>query len=79
MRGSFTTAFLTVVLASSSAPRLWADYDPLAAEKVTPKQKDLVVTDEKRSREIPIRVYFPKDESPAAVVLFSHGLGGHTK
>jgi len=76
MRGSCTTALLILLSASISAPRLWAGYDPLLTAQAKPEQKDLVVKDEQRSREIPIRVYLPKDNTPAAVVLFSHGLGG---
>jgi predicted dienelactone hydrolase len=34
------------------------------------------VRDEKRSRDIPLRVYLPAEKKPAPVVLFSHGLGG---
>jgi predicted dienelactone hydrolase len=55
-------------------------YDPLLIDKFEPEQKDLSVKDAKRSREIPIRVYLPKEvpggKTPAPVVLFSHGLGG---
>lgn len=32
--------------------------------------------DEGRQRQIPLRVFLPRDRSPAPVVLFSHGLGG---
>lgn len=68
------------------APRS-ARYDPLArgAEKI--EHIDLVVTDERRNRELPLRVYLPPPAVgraptgaakavPAPVVLFSHGLGG---
>lgn len=53
-----------------------ADYDPLVVGKEKPEQKELVVQDEKRSREIPIRAYLPAEKTPAPVILFSHGLGG---
>jgi predicted dienelactone hydrolase len=53
-----------------------AAYDPLLVDKYQPAQVDLTVKDEKRSREIPIRAYLPKEKTPAPVVLFSHGLGG---
>jgi predicted dienelactone hydrolase len=52
-------------------------YDPLfvsAADLSAPL--DAVVKDQKRSREIPLRVYLPAADTPAPVVLFSHGLGG---
>lgn len=54
-----------------------AAYDPLripAGEARAPV--DLTVADPERQREIPIRVYLPTQPTPAAVVLFSHGLGG---
>lgn len=73
MRPFVTSALLILVSASG----LGADYDPLLTTKVQPDQKDLVVKDVKRSREIPIRVYLPKDMVAAPVVLFSHGLGGN--
>jgi predicted dienelactone hydrolase len=41
-----------------------------------PEQQLLVVKDEKRSREIPLRLFLPAGKGPAPVVLFSHGLGG---
>jgi predicted dienelactone hydrolase len=53
-----------------------ADYDPLRVGMSKPKFHDLTVKDEARSREIPLRIYLPEGTSPAAVVLFSHGLGG---
>lgn len=65
---------LTLFLVVSS--RL-AAYDPLAIDKDKVDTQDFAVKDEKRSREIPIRVYLPKEKAPAPVVLFSHGLGGN--
>ncbi|MGL4550244.1 MAG: alpha/beta hydrolase family protein [Gemmataceae bacterium] len=58
------------------AARLDAGYDPLAADKAKAETTDLTVKDEKRKRDIPVRVYLPKGTAPAPVVLFSHGLGG---
>jgi hypothetical protein len=60
-----------VLFARSDAP-----YDPLFVDKYQPSQQDLTVRDQKRSREIPIRVCLPKEKTPAPIVLFSHGLGG---
>ena len=55
-------------------------YDPLALPAGGGlKPADLTVRDQTRRREIPIRVYLPADKKPAAVVLFSHGLGGTRK
>ncbi|MEZ6197161.1 MAG: dienelactone hydrolase [Planctomycetota bacterium] len=53
-------------------------YDPLRLPaKVDLKTHDLVVKDERRKREIPIRIYLDAARpGPAPVVLFSHGLGG---
>jgi predicted dienelactone hydrolase len=52
-----------------------APYDPLARGEAD-RTSDLVVRDSTRGREIPLRVYAPAAPGPAAVVLFSHGLGG---
>ena len=54
-------------------------YDPLAVANGQSRTLDLVVADEGREREIPLRVYLPGERSPAPVVLFSHGLGGSRK
>lgn len=64
---------LLVGARASGAP---AAYDPLAVANGQPRTLDLVVADEGREREIPLRVYLPGERSPAPVVLFSHGLGG---
>lgn len=67
----------SVVLVLLTAPILAAEYDPLAVAKAQPEHRDIAVQDEKRSREIPIRVYLPTNNAAAPVVLFSHGLGGN--
>jgi len=52
-------------------------YEPLAVPNDRlPEPRDMVVKDEQRSREIPIRVYLPVASLASPVVLFSHGLGG---
>lgn len=53
-------------------------YDPLAVpEKGMVRKLELTVQDAGRKREIPVLVYLPEKRTPpAAVVLFSHGLGG---
>jgi predicted dienelactone hydrolase len=52
-------------------------YDPLKLPKeAVANPLDLVVKDDARSREIPVRAYLPEGKSAAPVVLFSHGLGG---
>ena len=70
--------FLLLVYCEVALPALGlaADYNPLLTAKAKPEQKELTVVDRERSREIPLRVYLPADKKPAAVVLFSHGLGG---
>jgi predicted dienelactone hydrolase len=64
--------FVVSVPALSCQPR--AAYDPLLVDKYQPEQSDMTVRDE--SREVPIRIYLPKERTAAPVVLFSHGLGG---
>jgi dienelactone hydrolase len=59
-------------------------YDPLAVDAdFEPATHDLVVKREvkkgwrkKEVRDVPVLIYMPATESPAPVVLFSHGLGG---
>jgi predicted dienelactone hydrolase len=53
-----------------------ADYDPLAVPAGQPEHRDTTITDAKRSRDIPIRIYLPGRAAPSPVVIFSHGLGG---
>lgn len=54
-----------------------SSYDPLALPtKGAAAPVDLTVGDERRQRDIPLRVYLPPSTSPAPTVLFSHGLGG---
>jgi predicted dienelactone hydrolase len=65
-----------IVLASTRVARS-EGYDPLAIDPgFQARQLDLTVHDAARNRDIPVRIYLPADEKPAAVVLFSHGLGG---
>ncbi|MFV0444881.1 MAG: alpha/beta hydrolase family protein [Planctomycetaceae bacterium] len=52
-------------------------YDPLQVLAVPDQEPlSLTVIDNVRNRELPIRVYLPRDRSAAPVALFSHGLGG---
>lgn len=54
-----------------------SQYDPMRLAKHDhAKPVDLDVQDVGRKREIPIRVYLPKEPKSSPVVLFSHGLGG---
>ena len=56
-----------------------SDYDPekIVAAKI--ETLDLTIQDKRRERQIPLRVYLPKQSDSkkrAEVVLYSHGLGG---
>jgi len=68
-----------LVFACLVAPAAAADYDPLLVDDAKIEKVELTVKDAKRSRELPILIYLPKDKKPAAVVLCSHGLGGTRK
>jgi predicted dienelactone hydrolase len=70
-------ALVALLALALSVPLARADYDPLKVEAAKPEFHDFTVKDAKRARELPIRVYLPKDKGPAPVVLFSHGLGGN--
>jgi predicted dienelactone hydrolase len=70
---------LIVILVCAYAPDIaHADsYDPL---EITSGFSALVldreVIDASRNRTVPLRIYLPESRAPAAVVMFSHGLGG---
>jgi len=52
-------------------------YAPLfVGTNASPVVVDLDVVDSQRKRTIPVRAYLPATNSPAPVILFSHGLGG---
>src|ERR1700682_4529116 len=76
MRLVFIFWLLLMVSAPAVIPTIDAAYDPLLLDKYQPAPRDLTVRYTRRSRDIPIRVYLPKENKPAPVVLFSHGLGG---
>jgi predicted dienelactone hydrolase len=75
---AYTLAVLAIALVcTTSAAPARADYDPLRrAAGVAAVTTERVVRDEKRQRDIPIRIYLPDAPAAAPVVLFSHGLGG---
>ena len=67
---------VTLILTTADHVRA-GNYDPLAVDPAFhPLQVDLTVHDAARDRDIPVRVYLPRNSAPAPVVLFSHGLGG---
>jgi len=74
------TPLLSSIWLGVAAMALGAEpaYDPLAI--VAPSDRraplDLDVVDATRERTIPIRVWLPESQTPAPVILFSHGLGG---
>lgn len=60
-----------------SLPARGQGYDPLKPDSPAKSEiLELIVSDDARQREIPLRVYLPDRVSAAPVVLFSHGLGG---
>lgn len=74
------TIALTLLLVAGGAERVIAEsapYDPLAAPAINAVvTQDFTITDQARSRDIPIRVYTLPDTKNAPLLLFSHGLGG---
>lgn len=72
IRFSMLMIFLSLLLPAKEA----AAYDPMRIPEVTIKSQTFEVTDKKRDRVLPLRVYLPASSKPAPVILFSHGLGG---
>jgi predicted dienelactone hydrolase len=80
---SYALWLIVAVIAACSGSPACAEkqaYDPLAvsSEASTPPL-DVTVKDERRMREIPLRIYLPESKRGAPVVPFSHGLGGTRK
>ena len=80
-RTALRTLALTFLLLPGALARVAAEapapYDPLAAPAIESVViADFIITDQARSRDIPIRVYALPETKNAPVVLFSHGLGG---
>jgi dienelactone hydrolase len=75
----FRPVFLLVVFwpMCAAAGVVAADYDPLTIpEDYETETLDLTIENGPSGRDLPIRLYLPSERDPAAVVLFSHGLGG---
>lgn len=51
-------------------------YNPLTVTDKKVISKTFEVTDSKRDRVLPLRIYLPEITGPAPVIFFSHGLGG---
>lgn len=67
-------AFVAALLVACAARA--AAYDPLAAPAPPSPPQDFTFHDAKRDRDVPVRIYLPRERAPQPVVLFSHGLGG---
>ena len=77
MRWSAVALVLVLLVLVTVSTSRGASYDPLTVDPAArPAQLELTVHDATRNRDIPVRVYLPATKAPAAVVLFSHGLGG---
>src|SRR3954452_16572480 len=77
MRVAIVLVWMTAMFTSVPTSAADESYDPLrVSSEELPKPLELKVPDSQRSREIPVRVYIPKESSSTAVVLFSHELGG---
>jgi predicted dienelactone hydrolase len=74
MNGARVLLAVSVAVVAPARPSASA-YDPIAEEQPT-THVDLVVHDDARERDIPLRIYLPAGAAPAPVVLFSPGLGG---
>jgi dienelactone hydrolase len=68
-----STPLLITLMATATAQAkdYKADAGPLEVGVVTFEWQD-----DKRNREVPARVYYPKTGGPCPVIIFSHGLGG---
>ncbi len=69
-------AFLLTLLLANASRATEAPYDPLRVDPGEPAVWEGTALDASRHREVPLKVYLPASQTPAAVVLFSHGLGG---
>ncbi len=67
MPKAFSGCFFFLLIATASG-----QYDPLDVANIKIDSKDIEVTDPKRNREIPLKIYLPKDTTAAPVILFSH-------
>ncbi len=77
MRQSFSISALLLLIVGLT-PQLWAAdaYDP-TANKTEFASINLDWQDPARDREIPVKIYYPKEMTgKLPVIIFSHGLGG---
>jgi predicted dienelactone hydrolase len=64
---------LLLSLPQTGQDQLYTDPGPFSMDSVT-----LDWNDKQRKREVPVRIYYPKEaKSPLPVIIWSHGLGGN--
>jgi len=73
---SVSNAADTIIYSSTPFQIEIEEYQPLATAAENFQTFDIITIDENRERELPTLVYLPESTEPAAVILFSHGLGG---
>jgi len=73
---SLATLACTILAATMAFAEAIDRYDPLEVEDTKIESKTFDMNYPKADRVLPVRIYLPKSESPAPVILFSHGLGG---
>ena len=77
LRGCGVVAASALLVLAPALPSAGAGYDPLFLPRDTATRVvELTVRDTQPVRAIPLLVYLPLKQSPAPVVIFSHGLGG---
>jgi predicted dienelactone hydrolase len=77
LRGCGVVAASALLVLAPALPSAGAGYDPLAIPRdMASRVVELTVRDTQPVRAIPLVVYLPVKQSPAPVVIFSHGLGG---
>lgn len=65
--------FLLLALPLPAQDQVYADPGPFAVDSVT-----LDWNDKQRKRDVPVRIYYPKEaKTPLPVIIWSHGLGGN--
>ena len=82
MRTRLFGLLMFIVMSFSGLPAFAVDraHQPKPYDK-SPGVFEVAVTDydwfdEKRQRQVPVRIYYPQGRGPYPVVVFSHGLGG---
>ena len=73
---SWIASLVSCALPLIAKPAEAVSYDPLKVPESAIESITCEVKDAARKRTLPIRVYLPKADKAAPVVLFSHGLGG---